>query len=446
MPTNTKKPDFKIRNIEDWTHFCTDCSLHKEGVLIQQLDDLNFESVQDCQYVEEFNGTYDGGGFLIKNFSITEERNLKNAGLFSVIGATGHVSGFNMEGIKIHGISAGSIAGRCSGKISNISLEGVRVFSTGEKSAGGAVGVIQNGCITEITAADIQIKGSRHSGGIVGSGGNSTLSRCSLSDVKAEGACTGGVVGYIKQAQIQACSVQGLNCSYVRVGYDIIRNSSVDSCMGGIAGYSEGCLSNCFIENISGDGFEAYGGISGEAVGDIIDSYVDGITCENGPFLGGVVGRCNAKVLVERCLVVRMLNAKSFSYAGGVIGRVIGNPKVANSVFYSKPFVVGSGRWLIADCNEVENCWATRNSGAKEDHDNKNGSRLSAEQARQERFYEKILHWNFGSTWKMDEERGHPVLLMDQIASEEGAALSRITAEEINRQVCENIWLGGGLS
>ena len=127
-------------------------------------------------------GTFDGGGFAIKNLSITSSG---NTGLFAELGSGAEVTGVMLENCSItnavssgSGYGVGALAGKISGaaSISNCGvLNGTIVCTTSQAvNMGGLVGYIGDNCTIESSFARAELTAgsyaysSSYLGGLVG--------------------------------------------------------------------------------------------------------------------------------------------------------------------------------------------------------------------------------------------------------------------------------------
>lgn len=144
--------------------------------------DIDMEGI-DMQPINSLrNGTFDGGGFAIKNLSITSSG---NTGLFAELGSGAEVTGVMLENCSItNAVSSsssygvGALAGKISGaaSISNCGvLNGTIVCTTSQAvNMGGLVGYIGDNCTIESSFARAELTAgsyaysSSYLGGLVG--------------------------------------------------------------------------------------------------------------------------------------------------------------------------------------------------------------------------------------------------------------------------------------
>lgn len=159
-----------------------------------------------------FNGVFDGGGHTISNLTVNRP-NEDAVGLFGYISGT--IQNFTLSGVTITGRNmvggasgrlfpdgtvnnvtvtgvlinakhwAGGIAGHVFGQLNNVHANDVVVTLTfdtvandnGDKG-GGLVGYMDETTISNCSATDVTISGTRDVGGLVGAAGGSTITNC----------------------------------------------------------------------------------------------------------------------------------------------------------------------------------------------------------------------------------------------------------------------------
>ena len=136
-----------------------------------------------------FEGTFDGKGYTVSNFKVTEKEG--HAGLFGNV--RGRIKNLNVKDVVIEAKHyAGAIVGQGYAKIDNCNVENVNITLTtlnndlGDK-AGGIIGQNCEGAnmyVKNSTAKNVTIKGYRDLGGIAGMAHrNNTVSGCSVENI-----------------------------------------------------------------------------------------------------------------------------------------------------------------------------------------------------------------------------------------------------------------------
>ncbi|WP_052299735.1 GLUG motif-containing protein [Treponema primitia] len=257
------------------------------GVTYKQEADLDLMGAPAQQwtaigsYSARFTGTFDGGGWAIRNLYINSDG---DQGLFGIVGGTVQ---------NVH-IASGSV--------------------TGGSSAGG-VAAYNDGTITACSN-NATVTGSYDAGGVAARN-YSTITNCSNSgDVSTSGSSngsTGGVVGYNGDGTITNCYNTG----------DVSGNGIGTECgTGGVMGYNSGDIIACYnTGTVSGGDYSNTGGVMGYNSGDIIACYNTGTVSGGGEssFTGGVVGL--ARGTITACYNTgAVIKTGSSGTFGGVAG------------------------------------------------------------------------------------------------------------------------------
>ncbi len=159
----------------------------------------DIKDVGDWDGIDDFFGTFDGGGYQISGIVI--DNGSEDAGLFKKI------SGGTVKNLSVHADiktkkNAGIIAGQLiGGSISNCTVSGT--VASYSASAGGICG--QNtGYITNCTAAPYSVASSSYAGGICGQNDGRINSSIAASTITAADLYTGGISG-INRGSITSC-------------------------------------------------------------------------------------------------------------------------------------------------------------------------------------------------------------------------------------------------
>ncbi|MGN1130453.1 MAG: fibronectin type III domain-containing protein, partial [Ruminococcus sp.] len=199
-----------------------------KGVLKRNIDLEN----REWSPIKDFKGSFDGKGFTVSNFKINNTSD--NSGLF----------------------------GNSSGTIQNFTLKGDIVLSANGDKVGGVVGSADGGSISNVISyvnisnTDGELK---HTGGVAGYIDNAevTVDKCmyfGTINIMNSHDCFGGIVGYSNGgARISNCANHGtVSCS------------KQDAYVGGILGYvnnSNPTVKDCYnYGNVSNDGSNLYCG------------------------------------------------------------------------------------------------------------------------------------------------------------------------------------------
>lgn len=215
-----------------------------------------------------FAGSYDGGGYAIKNLKVSiETANSAYGGLF----------------------------GYCTGDLKNITIENsdIKVTASGTAYAGGIVGYHKNGTIENCHNNNTTVN-AQYGGGIIGySYYGEAINNCSNSG-KVDGTCVGGIVGTaVYLSSISDCTNSG----------DIIKSKTSGAYIGGIVGYNKsGTLDISDCSN------------SGEIYAEGTD--LSSISLGGAPIVGGIVGY-SYNTNIKNCSNSANIYG---DYAGGIIG------------------------------------------------------------------------------------------------------------------------------
>ncbi len=216
-------------------------------------------SINNCHVMKD-----DGGGDGILNISATSYGSSQNwSAAGGIVGSAGASSDITITNCT----SNASVKGKLT-IIENEAPKG--------KGVGGIIGYIDNtGTITNCSNTGT-ISGVPAIGGIVGYANSVTIESCyNTGDVSSEGyfnyqsadgACVGGIAGYTN-GSISNCYNLG------RIG--ALNQYQYDDVVGGIVGYSSSNISYCY-NNADVYGCDFTGGIAGNCAGDISYCYVDG--------------------------------------------------------------------------------------------------------------------------------------------------------------------------
>lgn len=231
-----------------------DCRLdsYSRGLTVVLTNDIDLAGERFTP-VPWFNGTFQGGGYTIKNLKLEAEGSAQ--GLFRYLGQEARVMDLTVQAeIKVRGSGgqAGMIAGENAGTI-----ERCRTFGTiaGEVEVGGLVGVNRVGGLIRSGENAAAVAAKKHAGGIAGLNQGIISSSINLGAVNGHNEYSftgsGGIAGRT-EGIIQECQNNGA-VGYKYNGYN----------GGGIAGLQTGSIWQC--EN-RGEirGRKDIGGITGQ--------------------------------------------------------------------------------------------------------------------------------------------------------------------------------------
>lgn len=307
-----------------------------------------------------FSGTFDGLGNTLNGFWIDGVG--PNVGLFAA--SSGNISNLKLASLRFYSpsssgmpMSMGTLAGRNSGSISNVSTTGVNLTGSSYRSnvVGGLVGTNAGGSIDRVTVAGTVRSGSQTVaiGGLVGENLNSLLTRGSITRSTARNTVSGsvlrndlggmgGVAGVNRGLIADSSSVMdtsgsgtGVNVGGLvgnNIGGDIERSFTAGRVQGGsagstggLAGLNSGKISDSIAYgDISGSSGHATGGIAGQNLGgaSLLNVKANGaVTDYYGANVGGLAG-VNAG-LIDTGEAGGNVNA-SYHRAGDKVGGLVG--------------------------------------------------------------------------------------------------------------------------
>lgn len=186
-----------------------------------------------------FTGSIDGGGHMIRNFTLT------GAPMFSMVGSLGSTQKSFIKDLTLRGVRASGAEALLAGRTSSASIENVRIVDAVAEGSGlYDFGMLVNNAATgtQITACavrgditlpetmdvggivstlgnDSKIKASSFAGTIVGKQGvggiaavnwaSSSITDCHVTATFEAGCTIGGVVAYSQRGEVKRCLVEG---------------------------------------------------------------------------------------------------------------------------------------------------------------------------------------------------------------------------------------------
>ena len=259
-----------------------------------------------------FNGTFDGGGHVIRNLTIAYDSG-DGVGLFGTLGPAGRISNLRLADARV---SADTYVGALVGYNAGGTIQDCNVTADvqGTGCTGGIVGISTDNALIRNCRADVHVTGQWYeTGGIAGANSRSTILRCTAAGTVTGSDNTGGVAGRQDWGTISdcssACSVTGLRWTGGLLGrntYSDVWGSfatgevSGGDAVGGLVGFSDSEVRDCWAAaHLSGD--SAVGGLIGEHVyGFVFHSYSRSVV--QGPVAqGGFVGRQRGTCLYVGC-------------------------------------------------------------------------------------------------------------------------------------------------
>jgi len=251
----------------------------------------------DDQSFKSFYGIFNGNGYSITGFDITD-----GYGLFDAVLSGSQISDLTLVNISIKDNegSAGALAGTVDGGVTihNCHVTGNSVVNGGG-STGGLIGY-SSGTITRCSsAAEVNASGGGV-GGLVGISSGSLEGSYATGRVTATGSDVGGLVG--SGSTIKNCYAAG--------------SVTGEDNVGGLAG-TAGNVDNCYaVGDINGE--QNVGGLIGASSGDVKDSSSGGTVTGKG-IVGGLIG--NASSTITLSFSTSNVTAEE-SKVGGLVGEL----------------------------------------------------------------------------------------------------------------------------
>ena len=287
MGTGTEADPYLLRTVSDLQGING-----KEGYfkLMNDIDLTGVVWTPVCDGTKTVN--FDGNGKTISNLTCSTGK----ASFFGKF--KGNCANVSFIDATIEGTSdiCGIVAGEANGNFSNIYVSGT--VTSKFRRTGGIIGYLSSGSLTGCKAkVTVTSTSGVNIGGLIGQAyGNPTISDCHLlSDSNVAGASTA---------------------------------------VGGIAGYSNGTISECTVKSsqITGAG-GCVGGVVGNNVGTVTECTVNSVTVtapSKAESAGFIVGKTEGVSTISKCAAARG-SVTAYRMAGGIVGYVAANTTVENS-------------------------------------------------------------------------------------------------------------------
>lgn len=288
-------------------------ALQHNGSYVQKCD-IDLASIANwpgATDTNDFTGTYDGGGFAIRNLRINQSSG-HGWGLFRFAnGAT--VRNLTLSGVTLSvgtSFAVGALVGQANDglTIANVTVEGLAISGAGG-GRGGLVGYINQGSIASVTISAVSISGTISGGGDLGSlvgtgylyGSIAVIDANTHLAINGTGDGIGGLVGYV----LSAANTAAVSITNSSTQGSVTGNGSI----GGLIGW---------VELTSGG--------SATIAGSSSNSTVQG----TGSYLGGLIGDVtafhvsNPRVSISSSSAAGSVSssASGSSRLGGLIGQL----------------------------------------------------------------------------------------------------------------------------
>lgn len=157
-------------------------------------------------------------------------------------------NGCTIKGLKVDlSIArAGFIGALSGGSVKNLTIDSTSTIKSSTSDAAGIVGYMTGG-IVENCLNYATVSGGKQNGGVVANvnNDNAIIRNCKNYGAVSGTALIGGIVGYLQNGTIQTCSNSG---KVTATGGAVTLNSLTGAYLGGVVGYANGNISNCYNE------------------------------------------------------------------------------------------------------------------------------------------------------------------------------------------------------
>lgn len=401
------KLDEKVSKVE------TDEAYRYTGKYFVQTDNIDLQSTSVMigeegteEETNSFNGIYDGNNKEIQNLKI--ETDLKNSGLFTIVGKSGSVKNLTLASGSVNIKSGstdskwhGNLVGTNYGVIDNCTNKIQASFDEGKYICGGLVGAnkeegsIKNSynyaTITKTVTSSSDVVNNNI--GAISGANNGIIENCTNSGQVVSQAfyATGGICGWNDGGSITNCTndgkitstkgsliggIAGTNESGGKIQKSTNNGDiqSNEAPVGGIAGihrYQSTTITQCENNGDVSSNEWFVGGICGQTAGyATIEESANYGFIEANSTVGGIVGIAeNNQVKVSKCVnygnvLSTTANGTLYSDAGGVVG-YIGQTVVVEDCYNKEAAVRGKdsiGGVAGANNGTINNCYNTGNS------------------------------------------------------------------------------------
>jgi hypothetical protein len=251
------------------------------GKYFKQTADIDLAAISNWMPIGSgfvpFTGTYDGGGYTIRNLTINS--NLYGRALFGRCTGSTELKNLNFENANISNTSDCSaiLVAFLEGLINNCHTKGGSI--SGKSDIGSLCGYLNNGTITNCSSST-SLNGRGSIGGIVGGFSAGKIEFChNTAAISGNSNALGGIVGYIGSGTATNSYCTITNC------YNTANITTSGSSSGGIIGFcSSGTISKCYSTGTA-TGTSRVGGLVGycnyEVINNVSYSY-----CLQSPVIG----------------------------------------------------------------------------------------------------------------------------------------------------------------
>lgn len=289
-----------------------------------------------------FSGTLDGAGHTISGLKFVDYA-YDYCGLFGTLGYTSKVTNLKLADIDITslGYTAGALAGRSAGEVSNVEVSNAKVYVTSGYNAGSLLGY-SYGKLENITVTGANVAGLGYLGGLVGRSFGDVKSCHVAGRVVMTGtqSFSGGIIGMQIATSLSAPTPVVSDCYFSGT----VSATGNQIGIGGIAGgfsYSKLERSFASAQIVNSSNVQSYvGGLIGTSFkSELTDCYVSGFVrnAYTGN-CGGLIGHnttsasSDGTTVVTNCYSSAMLYTDSEEDTRGLVGSISGI-KLVNSYY-----------------------------------------------------------------------------------------------------------------
>ena len=364
-----------------------------------------------------YSAKFNGNGYTISNLYTSGESTNRASGLFAELDDYADVENLTLASVNIEGGygDGGALAGRNSGKISNVTASGEVV---GKGDLGGLIGNNETGgTITESSTSGNVTGEQDNVGGIAGDNWGTIGLSSSSAKVSGNMGYIGGIAGY---------SAGTIDRSYATGNVESTSTGGASgggNAVGGLLGKNLGTVTASYATG-SAKGIRDIGGLAGVNVGSIKGSYATGAVKASSINAGGLVGhnKYNASNIPVIESSYATGNVSDSTRLGGLVG------SNGASVKYSYAIGKPSGRSQLGGLvglhvpasstqgSVTDSYWNTETSGIATDPDEEDtygAGKTTLQLAEPTSASGIYANWGAGNRWDFGTGTQYPALKAD---------------------------------
>lgn len=164
--------------------------------LSSNIDMTEYNNGEGWEPIQDFNGVFNGRGYTISNLKINRPTK-SNVGLFGNIQGDAKISNVNFTDVSIIGGEyTGTLAGYCSGTVTNVHIKGGSI--TGMRSSAGAIAGAYGISKMSNCTVKANVDGDSEVGGIIGTLYSGIINRVSYEGNVTATSDVGGLIGLVR--------------------------------------------------------------------------------------------------------------------------------------------------------------------------------------------------------------------------------------------------------